>query len=85
MATALAEQMNAPELHALSFEERLGLRVDREMTYRDNRRISARRWRAKRRHNAGIEELDYRSQARPGPSPHPRLAPLSVDCPAPTT
>jgi DNA replication protein DnaC len=60
MATALAEQANTPDINSLDFEQRLGLLVDREMTYRDNRRMSARLRRAKLRHNACIEDIDYR-------------------------
>lgn len=60
MATALAEQMQSSDIDALSFEERLGLLVDRELTYRDNRRLSSRLRRAKLRHNACMEDIDYR-------------------------
>ena len=60
MATALTEQTNAHELDALAFEERLGLLVDRELTYRDNRRMTSRLRSAKLRHNACIEDIDYR-------------------------
>jgi len=61
MATALAEQNDSTEIQALSFEERLGLLVDRELTYRDNRRMSARLRRARLRHpGACIEDIDYR-------------------------
>jgi DNA replication protein DnaC len=60
MAVALAEQLASTEIEALSFEERLGLLVDREATYRDDRRMSARLRRAKLRHNACIEDIDYR-------------------------
>jgi len=60
MATALAEQWNSSEIEALSFEERLGLLVDRELTYRDDRRMSSRLRRAKLRHNACLEDIDYR-------------------------
>ena len=38
MAAALTEQMSVPDIDTLSFEERLGLLVDREITERDNRR-----------------------------------------------
>lgn len=34
MADALEQQMAQPQTHALSFEERIGLRVDRELTSR---------------------------------------------------
>lgn len=60
MATALLEQMNSSSIEALSFEERLGLLVDRESTYRDNRRMTSRLRRAKLRHNACMEDIDYR-------------------------
>ena len=42
MAKALSEQMDLPESQALSFEERLGLLVDREMTVRSDRRLTTR-------------------------------------------
>jgi len=60
MATALAEQSNSSEIEALSFEERLGLLVDRELTYRDDRRMTSRLRRARLRHNACLEDIDYR-------------------------
>src|SRR5438876_12413200 len=60
MVHALGEQMHMPEITALSFEERLGLLVDREMTERDNRRLKTRLHQAKLRQNACIEDLDYR-------------------------
>ena len=60
MATALLEQMDSTAIESLTFEERLGLLVDREMTYRDNRRMTSRLRRAKLRHNACFEDIDYR-------------------------
>jgi DNA replication protein DnaC len=57
---ALSDQMQMPEITDLSFEERLGLLVDREMTARDNRRLKSRLQRAKLRQSACIEDLDYR-------------------------
>ena len=60
MAAALADQMVTPGIDELSFEERLGLLVDRELTERDNRRITNRLRRAKLRHNATLEDLDTR-------------------------
>ena len=61
MATALAEQMSNPDFETFAFEERLGLLVDRELTYRDNRRLSSRLRRANLRHNACLEDLDFRT------------------------
>ncbi|NDE94243.1 MAG: hypothetical protein EB036_12820 [Betaproteobacteria bacterium] len=48
MAHALAEQASVAEIGTLSFEERLGLLIDREMTERSNRQVTARLRRAKR-------------------------------------
>ena len=60
MATALAEQIAIPDIEELAFEERLGLLVDREITERGNRRLSSRLRRAKLKHNAALEDVDYR-------------------------
>jgi hypothetical protein len=60
MVQALTEQMTTPDITALSFEERLGLLVDREMTERDNRRLKTRLHQAKLRQSACLEDLDYR-------------------------
>ena len=62
MATALTEQLQSTACEALSFEERLALLVDRELTVRDDRRMTSRLRRAKLRHpNACIEDIDFRS------------------------
>ena len=60
MATALAEQMRMPDIEELAFEERLGLLVDREITERENRRLTSRLRRARLKHNAALENVDYR-------------------------
>ncbi len=60
MADALAEQINVPDIADLAFEERLGLLVDREMTERENRRLTSRLRRARLKHNAVFEDIDYR-------------------------
>ncbi len=52
MAAALADQMAMPDIDELAFEERLGLLVDREITERENRRLTSRLRRAKLKHNA---------------------------------
>ena len=58
---ALQEQLDAQDQYdALSFEERLGLLVDREWTDRENRRLTRRLQQAKLRELASIEDLDYR-------------------------
>ena len=60
MAKALAEQTQTPEVQALSFEERLGLLVDREATERHNRQTSSRLRRARLKQAAVAEDIDYR-------------------------
>ncbi len=60
MAKALSEQLQNQEATALSFEERLGLLVDREMTERENRRLTTRLRTAKLRISAAIEDIDFR-------------------------
>ncbi len=60
MADALEQQMAQPQTHALSFEERIGLLVDRELTSRDNRRLSRLLRAAKLKHPACVEDINYR-------------------------
>jgi DNA replication protein DnaC len=52
MIKALSEQHATPDINDLSFDERLGLMVDRELTEREDARL---------RHNACLEDIDYRS------------------------
>jgi DNA replication protein DnaC len=61
MYKALTEQMNMPESEPLSFEERLGLLVDRELTERQDRRLQTRLRQARLKHNACVEDLDWRA------------------------
>jgi len=60
MLKALQEQLDMPEIQTLSFEERLGLLLDRELSTRENRRLQTRLKQAKLRESAAIEDLDYR-------------------------
>jgi IstB-like ATP binding protein len=60
MYQAFMEQMNMADIGELSFEERLGLLVDRELTDRDDRRLKTRLQKAKLRQAACIEDIDYR-------------------------
>src|SRR5256712_6766254 len=60
MSHALVEQLQMPDIAALSFEERLGLLVDRERTEREVRRLTTRLRQAKLRQTACIEDIDYR-------------------------
>src|SRR2546428_11271366 len=60
MAQALSEPMALPESQARSFEERLGLLVDREMPARRDRRLTTRLRQAKLRLRASLEDIDSR-------------------------
>jgi len=61
MCKALAEQTAQPDIAELGFEERLGLLADRELTERENRRLTTRLRQARLKHNACIEDIDYRA------------------------
>ena len=61
MAKGFKEQENTPEVDSLSFEERLGLLVDREITDRENRKMRIRLKNAKLKMSACMEDIDYRS------------------------
>jgi len=61
MADALQAQRSAPEIHELSFEERLGLLVDREWTARRDRRLARLLKEARLRLPAAPEDIDYRT------------------------
>lgn len=61
MADTLIELQNNPEAAEMPHADWLGLLVDREVTARDNRRLSRRLSNAKLRQAATIENVDYRS------------------------
>ena len=61
MHKALAEQAGQPDIADLTFEERLGLLADRELTEREDRRLQTRLRQAKLKHNACLEDIDYRA------------------------
>ncbi len=61
MARALDEQRRIPACDAMSFEERLGLLVDREAAERDSRRLATRLKFAALRHAACVEDADLRT------------------------
>jgi len=62
MAKAFEDQQELPEIHDLSFEERLGLLIDREETERENSRLQTRLRKAKFSQSACLEDLDWRSR-----------------------
>ncbi len=59
MARAFEEQLNSSDFEGLSFAERVGLLVDRELGERENRRLASRLRAAKLRQQACIEDIDY--------------------------
>lgn len=61
MHKALREQLALPDIDELSFEERLGLLADRELTEREDRRLQTRLRQAKLKQHACLEELDMRT------------------------
>jgi DNA replication protein DnaC len=60
MHRALSEQMQINDLAPMSFEERLGLLVDREATERADRRLQYRLRKARLKQHACVEDIDYR-------------------------
>ena len=60
MARGLEEQLQLPAFQDLSFEDRLGILVDRERHWRDDRRLKRLLKAAKLKHaDACIEDVDY--------------------------
>jgi DNA replication protein DnaC len=61
MAKAFEEQRQQPNVASLTFEERLGLLVDREAIERENKRLVTRLKFANLRQNATIEDLNTKA------------------------
>lgn len=59
MATAYEEQCQQPRMAELSFDERLGLLVDRQWTWREDRSLKTRLQFAKFKLSACVEDLDF--------------------------
>ncbi|HIF0233396.1 MAG: IS21-like element helper ATPase IstB [Rhizobiales bacterium] len=60
MLRALEEQLQQTTIETLGFEERLALLLDRELTERENRRLSARLKQATLKQSACIEDIDFK-------------------------
>ena len=63
MADTLIELQNNPQAAEMPHADWLGLLIDREVTFRDNRRLARRLAAAKLRQTATIENIDYRTAA----------------------
>lgn len=61
MAKALDDQRRTPACEIMTFEERLGLLVDREASECDTRRLATRLKFAALRHAACVEDADLRT------------------------
>jgi DNA replication protein DnaC len=61
MAHAFKEQLQQPQIHELSFEERFALLVDRQWTWSEDRRMKRLISNAKLKINGCIEDIDYRT------------------------
>lgn len=57
MAKALEQQLRDPEIHALAFDDRLGLLVDTEATERESKQLASRLKAAKAKQQACIEDV----------------------------
>ena len=60
MIEAFEQQLAQPQTHQLSFEQRLGLLVEREILHRENRRLNRLLKTAKLPVQACVEDIDYR-------------------------
>ena len=61
MADAFSEQLGQPDLGDLSFEDRFAMLVDRQWTFKEDRRMSRLLRTAKLRDNACIENIDFKT------------------------
>jgi DNA replication protein DnaC len=61
MAKAFDDQLHQPDATALTFEQRLGLMIDREVTERETKRLVARLKFASLRQTAVVEDIDLRT------------------------
>ncbi len=61
MTAAFEEQIVQPVTQSLSFNDRFGLIVDREASYRDNQKLGRLLKGARLKHNACVEDIDYRA------------------------
>jgi len=59
MSAALDDQLRTPDIESLTFDERLGLLIDREETTRADRRLKTRLTHAKLRESASLENIDH--------------------------
>ena len=61
MAEAFREQQESADLQQLSFEERLGLLIDRQWNWRQNRALERRVRNGRLQGPACVEDINYRA------------------------
>lgn len=61
MADAFKEQLHMPDMNELSFEERFALLVDRQWTWKEDRRMKRLLSNAKLKINGCVEDIDYKT------------------------
>jgi len=61
MAEAFRAQSQQEGITELSFEERFALLVDQQWNWRQNRALERRLAKAKLRHRASVEDIDFRT------------------------
>jgi len=61
MAEGFKDQMNQPDIHDLSFEERFALLVDRQVTHQEERKMKRLLLNARLKIHACIEDIDYKT------------------------
>ena len=66
MAEAFSQQLAQPDLGELSFEDRLAMLVDRQWTFKEDRRMNRLLKTARLRDSACIENIDFKAPRCPG-------------------
>ena len=61
MAEAFADQIKQPDMERFSFEERFGLIVDRQWTWKENNRMERYLKNARMKLDACVEDIDYKT------------------------
>jgi len=61
MAEGFKEQLEQPSCHDLSFNERFGMLVDRQWTWKENHRLKGLLQKAKLKLQACVEDIDYKT------------------------
>jgi DNA replication protein DnaC len=77
MLEAFQEQLQAPDINRLSFDERFALLIEREYLARESRKLTNRLRQAKLKEEACIEDIDYSSDRQLSKTVITRLAECS--------